>query len=182
MQIPNFRLGLPQFFKEQGYQVGAEIGVLKGEFTEKLCQAGLKVYAIDPWMPFDGQGRTQRFQNTQDGYYNEAIKRLSPYNCIIVRKTSMDALVDISDKSLDFVYIDGNHNFRHIAEDIFEWTKKVRLGGVVSGHDYFNTISSARNIVCNVKTVVGAYTKVFDIKNLQILAGDKYPSWLFIKE
>ncbi len=48
----------------------------------------------------------------------------------------MDALEDFEDNSLDFVYIDGDHNFKHISEDIYEWTKKVRSGGIVSGHDY----------------------------------------------
>ncbi len=49
-EIPDCgRDDLPQFFVDMGFKVGAEIGVLRGEFTEKLCQAGLKVYAVDPW-------------------------------------------------------------------------------------------------------------------------------------
>ena len=50
VEIPNCgRDDLPEFFVEMGYKVGAEIGVHQGIFSEKLCQAGLKIYAIDLW-------------------------------------------------------------------------------------------------------------------------------------
>lgn len=181
---------LPAFLVEMGCHIGAEIGAHKGEFTAKFCEAGLTMYAIDPWMPFEGQGRTQKLQEVQDGYMEEAIKNLSGYHrCKMVRKTSMDALDDIQDGSLDFVYIDGDHNFRHATEDIFEWSKKVRVGGYVSGHDYFDTLPTARNIVCNVKAVVDAYTKAFNIKNWYIFkpdvandANNKFYSWLWKRE
>jgi len=157
--------------------------------AEKFCKAGLKVYGIDPWMSFKGQGRTQEVQYTQDGYYEDAKKILIPYkNCTIIRKTSMDALEYFEDGSLDWVYLDGDHNFRHAAADIYEWAKKVRSGGVVSGHDYFNTPSFARNVVCNVGIVVDAYTKAFDIENWYIYKPDKpkdtndrYHSWMWVK-
>lgn len=184
------RDSLPEFFVEMGYKIGVEIGVLRGKFTEKLCKAELKIYAIDPWMGFSGQGRHQNEQLIQDGYYEQAKKVLSPYkNCAIIRKTSMDALEDFKDGSLDFIFIDGNHDFRHAAEDIFEWSKKVRVGGVVAGHDYFDTASFARNIVCNVKVVLDAYVKAFDITNWYIYMpegavdpDDKKYSWMFIKK
>ena len=45
-EIPDCgRDDLPQFFVEMGYKVGAEIGVLRGEYSEKLCKAGLKAQA-----------------------------------------------------------------------------------------------------------------------------------------
>jgi len=181
---------LPTFFKEMGYKVGAEIGTHRGEFCLKFCVAGLNIYAIDPWIGFAGQGRTQQVQTTQDNYYEEAMKILSPFpNCKIIRKISMDALEDFADRSLDFVYIDGDHNFRHAAEDIYEWSKKVKIGGVVSGHDYFDTPYFAQNVVCNVKTVVDAYTKAFNILDWYIYKpdnptnpNDRYYSWLWIKK
>jgi len=69
------RNDLPLFFKEMGYKIGAEIGTHRGEFTEKFCKEGLEIYAIDPWISFPGQGRTQQVQYIQDGYYEDAKKR-----------------------------------------------------------------------------------------------------------
>lgn len=186
-EIPDCgRDNLPWFFKDHGLQTGAEIGVFKGEFTEKFCQAGLTMYAIDPWMAYKGAGRTEQQQVKQDAQFQETLNRLSKYDCHILRKTSMDALEYIKDGELDFVYIDGDHSFRHIAADIVEWSKKVRKGGVVSGHDYFCTDPWATNVICHVKPIVDAYTQVYNL-DFYIFGktgtgkNDQYHSWMFIK-
>jgi hypothetical protein len=51
----------------------------------------------------------------------------------------------------------------------------------VSGHDYWNTPPFAKNVICQVKAVVDAYVKLYEIKNLIILEGEKYPTWLWEK-
>mgnify|MGYP001581135190 CR=1 FL=1 len=180
------RNDLPEFFKEMGYKVGAEIGVYKGEFTKKFLDLGMKMYAIDPWMEYNGTGRAFHEQETIDVVYEEAKTRLSPYpDCTILRKTSMDALSDVPDESLDFVYIDGDHSYIHITEDLYWWAKKVRKGGVVSGHDYFRTASNAKNVLCHVKPVVDAHVVVFGVMNFYLVGkkgDDHYFSWLWINQ
>jgi predicted O-methyltransferase YrrM len=42
----------------------------------------------------------------------------------------------IEDKSLDFVYIDANHTYQAVKEDIRLWYPKVKSGGLIMGHDY----------------------------------------------
>lgn len=191
-EIPDCtRNDFPEFLVEYGCKVGAEIGVYKGEFTEKLCKAGLKMYAVDPWMAFLGQGETQNRQKRQDHLYAHAGRVLAPYDCKLVRKTSMEAVKDFKDGSLDFVYIDGDHSFKEIAADIYEWEKKVRRGGIVSGHDYFNTIPEARNVLCQVEAIVDAYIKAFKIENWWILGEldpikepnrkERFLTWFWIK-
>jgi len=190
--IPNCsRKELPIFLKENGYKVGAEIGVYKGEYTINFCRAGLQIYAIDPWKAFTGQGRTQNRQERQDFLFEHAQRYLKQYNNItFIRKTSIDALEDFKDGILDFVYIDGNHDFRHIAEDVFEWSKKVRKGGIVSGHDYYCTIPQARNVIIQVKHIIDAYVKTYKIKNFYTFGntnpldrrGDSTKSWFWVKE
>lgn len=174
---------LPKFFKEMGFKVGAEVGVYRGEFTEKLCRVGLKMYAIDPWIGFSGQGRSEQAQDMQDYNYNCAKKILSPYKeCTFVRKTSMDALPDFKPESLDFVYIDGDHRFRYVAEDISEWYWKVKKGGIIAGHDYYNTQPGANNLICQVKTVVDAFVETYAIEKFYTFGqGDRYLSWMFVK-
>lgn len=174
---------LPEFFKEQGFKVGAEIGVYKGLFSEMFCQAGLKMYSIDPWLAYKGAGRSARNQEEQDAVYEEAKNILAQYGrlSVIVRKTSTDALQNFRNESLDFIYIDGNHIFPYAAMDIYEWSKKVRRGGVVSGHDYFNTPPHATNVMCHVKAAVDAYVALQGIDNWWVI-GNKNPSWLWFKK
>jgi SAM-dependent methyltransferase len=178
------RNDLPAFFKEMGFKVGAEIGALKGEFTERFCKEGLKMYAIDPWIMFKDYMHP-RGQRHLDAQFEETKARLAPYDATVIRKTSMDAVNDFEDNSLDFVYIDGNHHFRYIAEDLCEWTRKVRKGGVISGHDFFYSLKIGENAQ-QVRWAVEAFIGAYNIKTCFILGKqsrpDKWPSWMFIKE
>ena len=190
-EIPDCgRDDLPKFFSEIGYKVGAEIGTYAGEFTEKFCQEGLKMYAIDPWTIHRDY---QRRQKIADNLYEQTKKRLAPYkNCEIIRKTSMEAVKDFANNSLDFVYIDGNHQLKYVVEDIFEWSFKVKEGGAISGHDYFYGRPNAGCLGMNhSRLAVDAYTRAYDIKNFYILGErkpkncgerDRWRSWLWIKE
>jgi hypothetical protein len=192
IEIPDCeRDDLPQFFKDMGYKTGAEIGVLRGEFTEKFCQAGLKMYAIDPWAKYRNYRRHPR-EEPYDIMFEAVKSRLAPYDCTIVRKKSMDALEDFADESLDFIYIDGNHTIRYVIEDIYEWNRKVKKGGVISGHDYGTNARSPYSFqALHVKHAVDMMTYILGIKNWYIL-GNKYVvkgqkrykwrSWLWVKE
>ncbi len=184
------RNDLAQLFFDLGFTTGAEIGVYRGKFTETFAKKGLKIHAIDPWIGYKGSGRSEQKQDMQDYNYECAKKALAPYpNCTIIRKTSMDALADFEDESLDFVYIDGDHRFPFIAQDLFAWSRKVKKGGIVSGHDYFNTRPGASNVMCQVGAIVDAFVKAFGIENFYIFgevraSPDKYdriPSWMYIK-
>jgi hypothetical protein len=92
-----------------------QISICCGIFSEKICQANpqLSLTSIDPWLK-------------RDDLYEISKKRLAPYNCAVIRDYRENAYKQFADNSLDFVYIDGNHEFRYVAEDIYEWEKKVR--------------------------------------------------------
>ena len=124
---------LPELFRSLDFKVGAEIGVQRGKYSEKLCKGNpeLKLHAIDPWKSYNSIS-----QGTHDLRYAQAMKRLSPYNVNAIRKTSMEALNDFEDRSLDFVYIDGNHDYDYVCMDIIHWSKKVKSGGIIACHDY----------------------------------------------
>ena len=190
-EIPDCsRDDLPQLFVQLGFKVGAEIGVYKGEFSEKLSKAELKLYAVDPWLIYKDYGNP-RGQSRLDFQYEHTKRVLSPYpKCTIIRKTSMEAVEDFKDESLDFVYIDGNHEFRYIAEDLYEWTKKVRKGGIVSGHDYFYVKNGTGAQIWHVAYVLKAFVGAYGISNWYLLGRknalpgekrDKWRSWMFFK-
>lgn len=148
-----FREVLGDVFREAGLNIGAEIGVKKGEFSKILCEKNpnIELYSIDPWIhPADRQHRMER-------YYKKAIENLAPFNCTIIRKTSMEALADFKDESLDFVYIDANHTFDFCMPDIIFWSQKVRHGGMVACHDYFHHVKGG------VVRAVDAYTAAHHI-------------------
>ena len=172
------RKEFPFFCKEMGYNVGVEIGVAEGKFTEVFAKAGLKkIYGIDPWQPYPERME----QESHDSIYQRTIHRLSRYpNVEIIKKTSMDAVESFKDKELDFVYIDGNHDFGHVASDIYEWGKKVRTGGVIAGHDYWTFLSL--HIHCSV--IVDAYVRLYKIRRWYLFGEERQArmrSWMIIK-
>lgn len=188
------RDNLVELFKELGFKIGLEVGVWEGEFTEKFCVAGFKMYGVDHWLP---RGRDTYFQ--QEARYGRALVRLSPFKCALIRKTSMEAVKGFEDGSLDFVYIDGMHKYSFVYEDIVEWSKKVRIGGAVSGHDYMCTdpgiidsIPLKYQLHLEVKAAVDRYIEENKIEDFYVFGrskpleeetkNDTMLSWLFIKK
>lgn len=176
------RIELAQYFAKLGFKKGAEIGVADGRYYEILCQniPNLDLYCVDAYMAYDENSQDGN-QTQQEKCYKIAQKRLSKYKVSFIRRMSLDAIKDIPDSLLDFVYIDANHKFDYAIQDIIQWTKKVRIGGIVSGHDYW----SIRDF--GVKDAVDSYTKSHNIK-LNIIPGEDSrrlsqaaPNWWFVK-
>ena len=176
------RKGLAVLFNELGFKVGAEIGILAGDYSEVLCQSipGLTLYGVDAWKKYKGYNDVRGKQERYDRIYEQAKTRLAPYNCRLIKKWSMDAVKDFADESLDFVYIDGNHDFSHVTEDINAWEKKIKKGGILSGHDFLR--SNRARFTVHVEDVVRAWTSAYQIHPWFIITGDDtYLSWMYVK-
>lgn len=188
---------LADVFNELGFTHGAEIGVAEGYYSKVLCDTipGLTLYCVDCYATYPGY---EEYANPE-ALYLDAQHRLKPYNCIFIKKMSMDAVADVADNSLDFVFIDGAHDFKNVACDICEWSKKVRVGGIVFGHDYKYHLAyyqkSSRHSPrlrhkVEVKIVVDAYRdarkirpwfEVFpEIKDPTF--GLDNPCWMFVRQ
>lgn len=171
------RVALPVLFNDLGYKIGAEIGVRKAEYSELICKEipGVKLICVDPWTAYRGADGTKAGQDRQESYFKFCQKRLRNYDVQFIRKTSQDALNDIPDESLDFCYIDAIHDFDSVMMDLIGWLKKVRRGGIISGHDYYHYYHFG------VIEAIDAYTRAHDIKQWYI-TGEPDPSWFWQKQ
>ena len=162
------RLELAKYFNELGFKHGAEVGACYGRYSEILCQSipGLELLAVDNW---DNKENDRRLRTRGVGGEETTRKLLEPYNATVVRMTSMEAAAKVPDESLDFVFIDANHSYECVKEDITEWSKKVRSGGIVALHDYYIFPHSGNRGVIDA---VDEYIKVNNIQ-LQIIPWDK---------
>jgi len=177
IEIPSGRDQLAVAFGELGYTRGAEIGTAEGIYAEVLCKAipNLWLMCVDPWEPYYGYNGMQK-ANLQD-CYETASARLAVYQAKLMKAFSMEAVRHLVSESLDFVYIDANHELPWIMDDLHAWAEKVRVGGIIAGHDYH-----AMNDQCHVQVAVDCYTKAYHIAPLFILTEDRYPSWFWVKE
>lgn len=183
MTIPNFdRNDLASLFTKLGFTSGAEIGVLFGRYSKILCESNpkLKLYNIDPWLAYSGY-KDLTTQKNFDDLYEETKQTLAPFNCEIIRKKSLDAVGNFENNSLDFVYLDGNHEFASETNDIYEWSGKIKSGGIVAGHDYRKYKEKSFS---HSYEVVNAYTAAYRIAPWFITNGkkEKIRSWFWVKK
>lgn len=184
------RVTLAKLFYELNFKTGTEVGTEGGVYAEIICSnnPGVNLTCVDAWAVYPGY-RDHINQERLSHHYGEAKNRLSKYSVTMLQKYSMDAVKDFTDGSLDFVYIDANHEWPYVTQDIYYWSSKVRPGGIVSGHDYY--ISTKRDSKCHVKGAVNGYTYSFRINPWFILGiNERIPgelrdtsrSWFWVKD
>lgn len=180
--VPDFkRRDLARLFYEKGFFRGAEIGVCHGTYSKVLCDEipGVSLISVDPYRRVYNDYRSDKLElnNEYEALFDHATKLLEPYpNCRIVREESLDAVRDVPYESLDFVYIDGSHEFDYVITDIVEWAKRVKPGGIIAGHDYIQD-----KFKCDVIDAVNAYVKAHGIKDLK-LTDERTSSWWFTRK
>lgn len=163
-------------FRDEGYRIGAEIGVASGRNSQQLFRdiPGLRLYCVDPWGMADCNEPAFAVKIADDVCYEEAMRRVSPFNATTLRLTSAVAAPLVELASLDFVYIDGNHHYDYVMEDLIIWSRRVRKGGMVAGHDYASTRRP------EVGRAVDDYVCAHNIKNAHY-TDEATPSFWWVK-
>ena len=122
-----------------------EIGTDSGDFAEFMLKNNiLKLYCIDPYISYD-KYHDGINNKTGDHLYNSTKNRLSLFGekVKMIRKFSHDAFDDIKEP-IDFIYIDGNHSYEYVLQDLIDWYPKLKSGGVIIGDDAVDTPDRVR--------------------------------------
>lgn len=142
--------------------VGAEIGVAEGDFASAILAAAepRELHLIDPWSHAEtGSGLLQASMMLDD--VREAIENgveldpppPNPMGDAILTKVvdrfesdprvrlhrqySYKAAPTFEEGYFDFVYIDGNHNYEFVLRDLQDFASRLKPGGLLFGHDFF---------------------------------------------
>jgi predicted O-methyltransferase YrrM len=172
------RDSLPALFQALGFTHGAEVGVWAGGFSQRLCRGvpGLSLLCVDPWEPSPDYDEPKNNAEKLSLAEQAARERLAQYVCKIMKSPSQDAARAVRPQSLDFVYLDANHDESHVEADLSAWTGRIRPGGVLAGHDYAEI--HERPFI-QVKPAVDRFVSEQHIKPWFLLAKDKIPSYLW---
>lgn len=176
IEIPNTtRDTFAELLGELKFNIGVEMGVERGLYSEVLCKANpnLRLFSVDAWAAYQGY-RDHVSQEELDEIMADAKRRLAPFNCELIKGYSMDVVKQFEDESLDFVYIDGNHEFQQTVNDIAEWQMKVRIGGIVAGHDYIKRTSPG--YLMHVPMAIHGYSESYNISPLFVLGRKDAPT------
>lgn len=147
---------VPRLVGELDIESMAEIGVYEGELAVVVLEQhpDLTYYAIDPWQPYPESHRTsptrrggweawgRRFETAR-----RAIEEAGNRNVEIIRMTSVEAARTFQPGTLNLVFIDANHAFDHVDQDIRAWWPVVCPGGYLTGHDFHANFPGVREAV-----------------------------------
>ncbi len=117
--------------------VFVEIGCWEGKSTycmaEKIknTKKNIKFYAVDIWEPY------KQVDMMWNANYDRFLVNTQPLwdYITVLRQDSIDASKRFDDKSIDFIFIDGNHQYEAVKADIQAWLPKLKDNGVIAGHD-----------------------------------------------
>jgi len=130
--------------------VGVEVGVYRGDLSAALLHARpqLCMLLVDSWGDPD---RGSPYYQTGDHHASmttaeqEAARQLCMsnierfgYRAVTRHMKSAEAALRLSDRSVDFVFLDADHSFEGVTEDLNLWLPKIKDGGWIGGHDYAN--------------------------------------------
>jgi len=125
---------------------GAEIGVWNGGFSEFILEVTTpqELVLIDPWDLLSVQSDEERTHKKHadtdfmaDMFQNVTERYGHLDNVNIVKGFSSDVLSNYPDDYFDWVYVDGNHQYDFVKQDVELAFRKVRTGGIVAGDDFF---------------------------------------------
>lgn len=129
---------------------GAEIGVDRGILSNYLLTElpDLELLMVDVWDTFSKDSDYAKSGDlvtlrTQQQRESDLVETLRATEHALVRRHIMpvwseEAAHNTLDGSLDFVFIDADHSYSGVSNDLQLWAPKVRQGGLLCGHDYMN--------------------------------------------
>lgn len=171
------RTSLADLYVHLGYRRMVEMGVWDGKHAEWVCQINpeMEVICVDAWERFAiqaGHVEPSAFITAR----RKAESRLAKYRTTILPLFSREASALVPDRSLDCIFIDGGHDFDSVVQDLVLWSPKVKVGGIISGHDY-ETTAMGWPPSNGVKEAVHAYLDAHGIGPLYLLMGTSGDPW-----
>ena len=82
-------------------------------------------------------------------------------------------------EELDFGFIDANHKFEAVTLDMNIWYPKIKMGGILAGHDYLSD-GEYNHGLFQVQSVVDTFIRSTN-EHLHICWEELWPTWYFIK-
>jgi len=141
LQKVSRRQEIAVFLKKFNFKILCEVGVRDGENLCDIIKAEpTEMVAVDIWkedVNFRSRNPLCFSQADLDRQLNVIIGLQKTYPFIkIIRNLSTEAAKQFPDGYFDYVYIDADHSYEAVRDDIKAWYPKVKQFGVLGGHDY----------------------------------------------
>lgn len=119
-----------------------EVGVAEGNYSRDFLRNWPGFYVmVDRWAHIDGYDDVMNGPDEEhEKRFRQAMMVAAQYadRCSVYRMDSATAADRFDARSLDFVYIDADHSYDGCRRDILAWASRIKQGGILAGHDYYN--------------------------------------------
>jgi len=143
--------------------IGAELGTWKGDFAARCLSKTLgTLMMVDPFAHLDDWNMPFNIaQEKFEAVFEGTRKRVAPFGPrgLFLRAPAYRACKVVPDEVLDWIYIDGDHTLQGAMADLLDWYPKVKLGGVIFGHDYRDTPGGGKFDDVQVKLAVSIFAR-----------------------
>ena len=148
-----------------------EIGTQRGSNARSICNnLNVKIiYCIDPYGEYTENNQEVAYTHNFQPLLKVAMNRLKKYPVKFIIKESANALKDVP-YGIDFIYIDGNHDYGSCLNDIEQYYNKLKSGGVLAGHDFCGNFVEVIHAVLN-----------FVNRDSRLILHTKEADWWFVK-
>lgn len=124
----------------------AEVGCFRGDSTRQFLISGkvAKLFAIDPWKA--GYDDTLELAHEDFAGVEAEFDRSTQGLNVVKLKMDFSHAAHVL-PVLDIVYIDGDHRYDFVKQDILTANKVLRRGGILCGHDYSSQTPGVKQAV-----------------------------------
>lgn len=134
--------------------VGVEIGVWRGDTTARFLERAGHVHLVDPWDL--EQYRTREFRQFLESYRHivgstdpedfrqhycdveASVRSRFALHPVTFHKMTSREFFDTFTEKVDWVYIDGLHDYLNVLADLYGARNILKPGGMIYGDDYGN--------------------------------------------
>lgn len=135
-------------FVEVGTWLGRSAAFMAVEVINS--KKNIELHVVDTWNGDPGIPATTEFMKAHNGrkLFEENMRKGGVLDRFTVHQNdSVKAAADFADRSIDFCFIDGSHGHPAVVADIKAWLPKVKVGGVLAGHDYSDSFVGVKHAV-----------------------------------
>jgi hypothetical protein len=128
---------------KEKFKIGVELGVQRGLFAETTltdwhsCE---RYVLVDLWKKQDNYLDVANHRD-HSKFKMETMRRMEPFkkkgvNIETCQDFTSSCVGKYADSTFDYIYIDARHDFKGVYMDMEQWWPKLRVGGIMAGHDY----------------------------------------------
>lgn len=132
--------GFIDFIKEKKLTslVCVEVGVWAGDHAMGMVEnlSINKLYLVDDYLEYQDISSFVSKQQQEEAYAKMITYAWDKSKTFLVKESSAFASTSFLDHCFDFVYIDANHSYGNVQQDLAAWYPKIKKEGYLGGHDY----------------------------------------------